>query len=90
MSNIESKTYLLGELVEPKTYTKVIVTPEGKLEKKTFTLEARRIPLKDIRIRLYEEHFKSGLLSFYLIFSLYLPNISKFEFTNLNQFPIKF
>ena len=34
MANIDNKTYLLGELVEPQTYTKVVVTPEGKLEKK--------------------------------------------------------
>ena len=37
MANIDSKKYLLGDLVEPKTYAKFVMMPDGKLEKKTFT-----------------------------------------------------
>ena len=58
--HIEDGTYQLGELVEPQTYSKLVVMPDGRIEKKMFTLEGRRIPLEEIRHRIYNDHVELG------------------------------
>lgn len=62
IEKVNNKEYLLGELVEPKTHEKFVLTADGSVVKKTFTTEARRIPLKEIRERLFTEHKKKGKL----------------------------
>ncbi len=56
---VEDGTYLLGELMEPKTFTKIILK-KGEIVTKTFTVEGRRIPLDEIRIRIYKQHLALG------------------------------
>lgn len=56
---VANGTYILGELFEPKTFTKIVLI-KGKLVKKTFTIEGRRIPLEEIRIRINEQHLALG------------------------------
>ena len=61
-SKIESGEYVLGDLVEPKTYTRLVLV-DGVITKKSFTVGARRIPLEEIRIRIYKEHRELGMIS---------------------------
>lgn len=56
---IENGTYLLGELLEPKSFTKIVLK-KGKLESKTFTIEGRRIPMEEIRARIFKQHKELG------------------------------
>ena len=56
---VDNGTFLLGELVEGKVFTKTIATPEGILQN-DFIIHARRISLDDIRVRLYNEHLNLG------------------------------
>ena len=34
--------------------------PDGRIEKKMFTLEGRRIPLEEIKHRIYRNHVELG------------------------------
>ena len=47
-AKIEQGEYSLGEKIVPREYEKLILK-EGRLEMKTFVVEGRKIPLKDIR-----------------------------------------
>ena len=49
-AKIEQGEYSLGEKIVPREYEKLILK-EGRLEMKTFVVEGRKIPLKDIRER---------------------------------------
>lgn len=63
VERIKKGIYLLGDLVEPKTYTKLVLN-DGVIERKIFTIEARHIPLEEIRSRIYKEHVELGLFQF--------------------------
>ena len=58
-SKIEKNEILLGELIEPKIYEKVIIK-EGVLSKEQYTVHGRRIPLIDIRKHIFQEHRSLG------------------------------
>ena len=58
---VESGEYLLGDLVEPKTFTKSVLDHSGNITQTTYTVHARRIPLDTLRIRIYKEHKKLGI-----------------------------
>ena len=60
IDKVNSKEYLLGELVEPKSFEKFVLV-DGEIVKRTFTIHARRIPFKDIRKKIFEEHKKKGI-----------------------------
>ena len=58
---IKEGKYLLGELIEPKKYKKYSLV-NGKVEEIDFTVSGRKIPLNEIRRKLYLNHLKSGIL----------------------------
>ena len=60
VKNAEDGTYLLGELVEPKTYYKLVLDSNGTISKIPFTVHAQRIPLRDLRRKIFNEHKKAG------------------------------
>ena len=57
---IEEGKYVLGELIEPKTYTKVVLDSNDELNLKTFTVHGR-IPLDEICERIFHEHQELGI-----------------------------
>ena len=60
---IRNKEYMLGELVVPRTYKKMVLAEDGKsLKEECFTVSGRKIPLIDIRRRLMEKHEKLGIV----------------------------
>jgi len=76
VDKVNNGDFLLGELVEQKSYERFILTSENKVIKKSFTIHARRIPPKEIRIKLFEKHKTQGnvfiFLSVYVWVLLYL------------------
>ena len=66
MNKVNNGEFLLGELVEPKSYERFILTSDNKVIKKSFTIHARRIPLKEIRIKLFEKHKTQGNVFIFL------------------------
>lgn len=65
-SKIANEEYLLGELVEPKTFQKSTVSHDGSIIKTTYTVHARRIPHNMIREKIYQEHKSLGTKYFEL------------------------
>ena len=59
---IEEEEYLVGELVVPRTYKKIIVDKDGEIKESNFTVSARKIPLKQIRERELSRVEKLGLV----------------------------
>ena len=59
VERIEKGEYLLGDLVMGKSYSKLVMV-DGDIQEKTFTIEGRRIPLEEIRMRIYKEHQELG------------------------------
>ena len=64
LDKIERGEILLGELIEPKTYIRVKLE-EGKLVKETFQVHGRKLPLDEIRLRIFNEHKALGILVFF-------------------------
>ena len=67
IKQVERGEYLLGELIEPKTYEKLVLDKDGTLKKEKFTLHARKIPMKDIRKRMFETHKKHGTVYYIIV-----------------------
>ena len=98
MMKVESGEYLLGDLVEPKTFIKSVLDHSGNITQTTYTVCARRIPLDTLRIRIYKEHKKLGIseinhnLDFYKVF-LYSNNFllisGLFLLTTCCLYPLK-
>ena len=65
LKKVESGEYLLGELVAPKEMTKLVLTNDGEIKKVKFVISARRIPMNQIRKRIYEEHKLLGMNNFF-------------------------
>ena len=61
-SKIESGEYILGEMIVPQTYKKVVLTEDGTIKTELFTVSGRKIPLSDIRGRTPKQHEKIGLM----------------------------
>ena len=61
-SKIESGEHILGEMIVPQTYKKVVLTEDGTIKTKLFTVSGRKIPLSDIRERTLKQHEKLGLM----------------------------
>ena len=61
-SKIESGEYVLGEMIVPQTYKKVVLGEDGSIKTETFTVAGRKIPLSEIRIRTLKEHEDLGLI----------------------------
>ena len=57
---VVSGEYLLGDLVEGKTFAKLVLV-DGEIKREFFTVEARHIPLEEIRSRIYKEHSELGM-----------------------------
>ena len=57
---VEVGTYLLGKLVEPKTYYKLVLDSNGTISKTPFTVHARRIPLRDLMRKIFNEYKEAG------------------------------
>ena len=66
LSKVKEGKYLLGELVVPKSFVKTFLTNQGEILKKEFTIHARRIPLLDLRRKIFEDHKRLGIFSFIL------------------------
>ena len=52
---------MLGELIEPKTFIKIFIKPTGEIVEERVTVEGRRIPLVELRRRMFLEHRKQGI-----------------------------
>ena len=52
----------LGRLIDPKTYTKVTLDKDGNIKTEEFEVSGRKIPLRDVRNDLNEEHSRQGLM----------------------------
>lgn len=61
-SKIESGEYILGEMIVPQTYKKVVLDKDGTIKTELFTVSGRKIPLSDIRDRTLKQHEKLGLM----------------------------
>lgn len=61
VKEVEKGVYLLGDLIEPKTYQKLVLDKGGNIVKESFTVHARKIPLRDIRKKIFETHKKHGM-----------------------------
>ena len=62
LKKIESGEYELGDIIVPRQYKKIVLTPEGNVEEETFTVSGRHLPLYDIRDRLLKQHDELGLV----------------------------
>ena len=61
-SKIESGEYVLGEMIVPQTYKKVVLAEDGTIRTELFTVSGQKIPLSEIRERMLKEHEDLGLL----------------------------
>lgn len=61
-SKIESGEYVLGEMIVPQTYKKVVLAKDGTIKTELFTVSGRKIPLSEIRERMLKEHEDLGLI----------------------------
>lgn len=61
-SKIESGEYVLGEMIVPQTYKKVVLAEDGTIRTELFTVSGQKIPLSEIRERVLKEHEDLGLL----------------------------
>ena len=59
IANIDSGKFLLGDLIEPKTYFKLKLK-DGILVKEKYELHGRKISLHEIRYLTYKEHERLG------------------------------
>ena len=56
---------VLGELIVPRKYKKLVLQEDGTLKTEYFTVSGRKIPLSEIRKRLLKKHQEIGLLRDY-------------------------
>ena len=61
-SKVESGEYVLGQMIVPQTFKKVMLRKEGHLKRETFTVSGRKIPLLEIRKRMLKEHESLGIM----------------------------
>lgn len=59
MERIADGKILLGELIEPKVYTKMVLR-NGELTSESKKIHARKIPMDEIRKRMFMEHQNLG------------------------------
>ena len=59
---IQTGEYTLGNMIVPREYKKLVITPEGNIVEKTFHVSGRHIPLTHIREQLLREHEEQGLV----------------------------
>ena len=57
IENVRKGKYLLGELIEPKSYKKFIIDKDGMITESMYTVSGRKIPINAIRL----EHMKTIL-----------------------------
>lgn len=62
VGKVQSGKYMLGELIEPKSFWKYTTTSDGKIEKVQFTVAGRKIPMREIQKRMYQYHKETGVL----------------------------
>lgn len=48
-SKIESGEYILGEMIVPQTYKKVVLTEDGTIKTELFTVSGQKIPVRHLR-----------------------------------------
>ena len=61
LEEIRAGNIKLGRLIDPKTFTKLVLK-DGKVVSEEFTISGRKIPMREVRRELTEEHTKSCLL----------------------------
>ena len=61
-SKIESGEYVLGEMIVPQTYKKVVLADDGTIKTELFSVSGRKIPLSEMRERVLKEHEDLGLI----------------------------
>ena len=53
----------LGRLISPKTFSKLVIDKEtNEIRSETFITSGRKIPIREIREKINEDHFKLGIL----------------------------
>ena len=60
--NVKNGKYLLGDLIQPKTYEKFQLDKNGNIITSSYTVSGRKIPLNMIRRNIYEEHNKLRII----------------------------
>ena len=59
---VKDGKYALGDLIQPKSFTKFILGENGELTKSVFTISGRKIPMKDILSKLLKSHKEMGIM----------------------------
>lgn len=54
--------YVLGAMIVPQTYKKVVLADDGTIKAELFSVSSRKIPLSEIRERVLKEHEDLGLI----------------------------
>ena len=62
LSKLESGKYILGDMIVPQTFKKVVLTTEGTIKTERVTVTGHKIPLLDIRKNILKEHEEKGLM----------------------------
>ena len=61
LKKIETGEILIGELIQPKTYVRIKLE-KGQLIKEVVEIHGRKLPLDEIRKRIFEEHKSLGIV----------------------------
>lgn len=84
LKHIENGDILLGELIEPKMFTRVKVV-DGALKTEKYQVHGRKIPLDEIRLKIYKEHLALGIDMIYNVLRLLNDFMcNKVNFVNYN------
>ena len=62
IDGVKSGKYLLGELIEPKKFTKMILDQSNNIIEEEYVIYGRKIPLNTIRRNVYHKHMKLGIM----------------------------
>ena len=57
---VKDGKYQLGDLLQPKSFTKFILAENGELNRSVFTISGRKIPIKDILSKVLTKHIEMG------------------------------
>ena len=61
-AKLDSGEIKLGNMICPREYKKLIITPEGTIEEQTFQVSGRQICLRNLRQQILKEHEEMGLV----------------------------
>ena len=62
LKGVESGKYVLGDLIHPKSFEKLVINKNGEVKKTLYTVSGRKIPFSTIRKKIYDEHKKLDIM----------------------------